>query len=398
MEHQGEVAAQRARRELLQFILRSPLLWGSATALPLWAWARPELAVPTTAAEAIDVFQIERLARQKLALPTVHFIVNGADDGKTMQANRDAFDAWAIRVRRLVDISHIDTSLEVLGQKLDVPIIVAPCGGQQVIHADGEMATARAAKTAGHLMVLSTVSNFSVGEVATAAGPLWFQLYASSDQKLTEKLLRDAEAAGCRVVALTVDSNTRGNREGERWWSRVAGGPAEGGRSSLRLGNLENFPGPPRVGDAALTWDKVDWIRSKTSMKLLLKGIVTREDAAIAAKRGIDGIIVSNHGGRQEESFRGTLTCLPEVVEAAGARMPVLIDGGFRRGTDIFKALALGARAVCIGRPYLWGLGAFGEEGVSRVLMILREELKRIMEFAGTTSLAAIKPSYLEKR
>jgi isopentenyl diphosphate isomerase/L-lactate dehydrogenase-like FMN-dependent dehydrogenase len=166
----------------------------------------------------------------------------------------------------------------------------------------------------------------------------------------------------------------------------------------LRLGNLENFPGPPRVGDAALTWDKVDWIRSKTSMKLLLKGIVTREDAAIAAKRGIDGIIVSNHGGRQEESFRGTLTCLPEVVEAAGARMPVLIDGGFRRGTDIFKALALGARAVCIGRPYLWGLGAFGEEGVSRVLMILREELKRIMEFAGTTSLAAIKPSYLEKR
>jgi isopentenyl diphosphate isomerase/L-lactate dehydrogenase-like FMN-dependent dehydrogenase len=390
--------AQQARRELLRFVLQSPLFWSGVTALPLRAWARPELAVPGNPEEAIDVFQIERVARQKLPLPTIHFIVNGADDGKTMQANRDAFDAWAIRVRRLVDISHIDTSLEILGEKLDTPIIVAPCGGQQAIHPDGEMATARAAKAAGHLMIVSTVSNFSVGEVASAAGPLWFQLYASSDRKLTEKLLRDAEAAGCRVVALTVDSNARGNREGERWWSRVAGGPAEGGRSTLRLGNFENFAGPPRVGDAALTWDKVDWIRSKTSMKVVLKGIVTREDAAIAAKRGIDGIIVSNHGGRQEESFRGTLSCLPEVVEAAGARMPVLIDGGFRRGTDVFKALALGASAICIGRPYVWGLGAFGEEGVHRVLMILREELKRIMEFAGTTSLPAIKASYLEKR
>jgi isopentenyl diphosphate isomerase/L-lactate dehydrogenase-like FMN-dependent dehydrogenase len=390
--------AQQARRELLRFVLQSPLFWSGVTALPLRAWARPELAVPGNPEEAIDVFQIERVARQKLPLPTIHFIVNGADDGKTMQANRDAFDAWAIRVRRLVDISHIDTSLEILGEKLDTPIIVAPCGGQQAIHPDGEMATARAAKAAGHLMIVSTVSNFSVGEVASAAGPLWFQLYASSDRKLTEKLLRDAEAAGCRVVALTVDSNARGNREGERWWSRVAGGPAEGGRSTLRLGNFENFAGPPRVGDAALTWDKVDWIRSKTSMKVVLKGIVTREDAAIAAKRGIDGIIVSNHGGRQEESFRGTLSCLPEVVEAAGARMPVLIDGGFRRGTDVFKALALGASAICIGRPYVWGLGAFGEEGVHRVLMILREELKRIMEFAGTTSLPAIKAPYLEKR
>lgn len=389
----AERGAAASRRDLLRFVLQSPLLWSGCAALPFSAWARPELAVPGSAAEALDVFEIERVAQQKLALPIVHFIANGADDGKTVQANRDAFDAWAIRVRRLVDVSHIDTSVEILGQKLDVPIILAPAGGQQSIHTEGEIATARAAKAAGNLMIVSTVSNFSVGEVAAAAGPLWFQLYASQDRKLTEKLLRDAEAAGCRVVALTVDSNTRGNREGEVWWNRVAGG-----RSRQRLGNFENYPGPPRVGDAALNWETVDWIRSRTSMKLVLKGIVTREDASLAAQRGVDGIIVSNHGGRQEESLRGTLSCLPEVVDAAGARMPVLIDGGFRRGTDIFKALALGAQGICIGRPYLWGLGAFGEEGVSRVQTILLEELRRIMQFAGTTSLPAIKASYLEKR
>ncbi len=389
-------AVQRARRDFLRFVLQSPLFYGvGAAALPLGVWARPELAVPANAGEAIDVFQIERLARTKLDLPTIHFIVNGADDGKTMQANRDAFDAWAIRVRRLIDVSHIDTAVTVLGEQLQVPVIVAPAGGQQQIHPDGELATARAAKASGNLMIVSTVSNFSVGEVAKASGPLWFQLYASSDRKLMEKLLGDAEAAGCRAVALTVDSNTRGNREAERWWARVT---AAEGKPPLRLGNFENYPGPPRVGDAALTWDTVDWLRSKTRMKLLLKGIVTREDAALAVKHGVDGIIVSNHGGRQEESLRGTLTCLPEVVEAAGSHMPVLIDGGFRRGTDVFKALALGAQAVCIGRPYLWGLGAFGEEGVSRVLAILHEELKRVMQFAGTIAVPAIKASYLEER
>lgn len=390
-----EKTAAAARRDLLRFVLQSPLLWAGVAAGP--AWGRPELALPKTVDEAIDVFEIERVARQKLDLPTIHFIVNGADDGKTLQANRDAFDAWAIRVRRLVDVSHIDTGVEVLGQKLDVPIILAPAGNQQAIHPEGEIATARAAKAAGNLMIASTVSNSSVGEIARASGPLWFQLYGSPDRKLMEKLLRDAEQAGCGVVALTTDSNTRGNREGERWWSRV-GGPAEGGRPTLRLGNFEGYAGPPRVGDVAMTWETVDWIRANTRMKLVLKGLVTREDAALAVKHGVDGIIVSNHGGRQEESLRPTLACLPEVVEAVNGRMPVLIDGGFRRGTDIFKALALGAQAICIGRPYLWGLGAFGEEGVDRVLVILREELKRIMQFAGTTSLAAIGAPYLERR
>jgi isopentenyl diphosphate isomerase/L-lactate dehydrogenase-like FMN-dependent dehydrogenase len=387
-------SAQRARRELLRFLLRSPLL--ATAALPAAAWARPELAIPGTAADALDVFQIERVARTKLDLPTIHFIVNGADDGKTMQANRTAFDAWAIRVRRLVDTSRIDMRLELLGQPVEQPIFISPAGNQQSIHADGELATARAAKAAGYLMASSTVSNFSVGEIAAAAGPLWFQLYGSTDRRLMEHLIRGAEQAGCKVLLLTVDSNTRGNREGERWWARQ-GGPSEGGGNGLRLGNFEKYPGPPRIGDPTLNWEIVDWLRRTTTMKLVLKGIVTQEDAALCVKHGLDGIMVSNHGGRQEESGRGTLECLPEVVAAAG-KVPVLIDGGFRRGTDIFKALALGAKAVGVGRPYLWGLGAFGEEGVNRVLVILREELKRIMQFAGTTSLGAITRSYLEPR
>lgn len=386
--------ALRSRRELLRFALQSPLLWGAAGLAP--AWARPELATPASVAEALDVFQIERAARAKLDLETIHFIVNGADDGKTLQANRDAFDAWAIRVRRLVDVSRIDLSTAVLGQKLDVPILLAPVGNQQSIHPDGEIASARAARAEGNLMMAPTMGNFSVGEIARASGPLWFQLYGSPDAKVVEKLLRDAEQAGCRVVALTVDSNTRGNREGERWWSRT-GSPSEGSKPALRLGNFEGYRGPPRIGDLAMTWEVVDRIRAVTDMKLVLKGIVTREDAALAVARGVDGIVVSNHGGRQEESRRATLGCLPEVVEAVAGRMPVLIDGGFRRGTDVFKALALGASAVCVGRPYLWGLGAYGEEGVRRVLVILREELKRIMQFAGTTSVGAIKSSYLER-
>lgn len=391
-----EATRLAARRELLRFLLQSPLAW-AATGLATAVQARPELAVPGNAAEALDVFQIERVARQTLSLPVIHYIVNGADDGKTLQANRDAFDAWAIRVRRLVDVSHIDLGTRLLGEQLPCPVILAPVGNQQSIHAAGELATARAARAAGQLMIASTVSNASVGAIAREAGPLWFQLYASPDQRLMEKLLRDAESAGCRVLVLTVDSNTRGNREGEAWWARVAGGPAAGRQPALPLGNFADYDGPPRVGYVALDWSIIDWLRARTSMKLVLKGIVTREDTALAVERGVDGIIVSNHGGRQEESLRSTLASLPEVVEAAAGRIPVLVDGGFRRGTDIFKALALGASAVCIGRPYLWGLGAYGEEGVDRVLAILREELRRIMQFAGTTALAAINRSYLDK-
>jgi len=393
------LARATARRRLLRFLLQSPLLatpavLGPGLLAPARVLGRPELAVPETLDEVLDVFQMQRAAQKVLDLETWHFIVNGADDLRTLEANRAAFDAWQMRVRRLVDVSRIDTNVELLGQKLSSPILLAPVGAQQTIHADGELATMRAASERGHLMIASTVTSSSIGEIrAAGTSPLWFQLYASPDQGLMRHLLAAAEAAGCRAVALSVDSPTRGNREGERWFARnsTRKGPP-------MMGNFAGYRGPPRIGDPALTWASVDWLRANTRLPVLLKGIVTREDAELAVRARVDGLIVSNHGGRQEESGRGTLECLPEVVAAVGGRMPVLIDGGFRRGTDIFKALALGASAVCVGRPYLFGLGAYGDKGVAKVLAILDSELQRSMQFAGTISIAAIKPAYLQRR
>lgn len=383
-----------ARRRLLRFLLQSPLLAAPALFGPARVHGRPEFAIPETLDEVLDVFQMQRMAQQKLDLETWHFIVNGADDMRTVDANRHAFDAWQMRVRRLVDVSAVDTGVQLLGQKLPTPILLAPVGSQGTIHADGEAATMRAASAQGHLMIASTVSSNSISEIrAAGTAPLWFQLYPSPDQGLMRYLLGAAEAAGCLAVVLTVDSPTRGNREGERWFSRRSTRT-----SPPRLGNLEGYRGAPRIGDAALTWAIVGWLRVNTRLPVFLKGIVTREDAGLAVRERVDGLIVSNHGGRQEESGRGTLECLPEVVAEVAGRMPVLIDGGFRRGTDIFKALALGADAICVGRPYLYGLGAFGEQGVAKVLAILDSEFKRSMQLAGTTRVSAIRPAYVQRR
>ena len=383
-----------ARRRLLRFLLQSPLLAAPALFGPSRALGRPEFAIPEVVDEVLDVFQMKRLAQKALDPESWHFLVNGADDMRTVEANRHAFDAWQLRVRRLVDVSAVDTSAQLLGQKLPTPILLAPVGAQATIHRDGELATMRAASARGHLSIISTISSNSVGEIrAAGSAPLWFQLYPSPDQDLMRHLLGAAEAAGCRAVVLTVDSPARGNREGERWFSRRSAR-----KSPPRMGNFEGYQGPPRIGDAALTWAIVDWLRANTRLPVFLKGIVTREDAGLAVRHRLDGLIVSNHGGRQEESGRGTLECLPEVVDEVAGRMPVLIDGGFRRGTDIFKALALGANAVCVGRPYLYGLGAFGEQGVARVLAILDSEFKRCMQLAGTTRVSAIRPAYVQRQ
>ena len=385
---------EAARRRLLRFLLASPLLAAPGLLVPNTARSRPEFATPETLDDVLDVFQMQRVAQKVLDLETWHFIVNGADDLRTLEANRMAFDAWQIRVRRMIDVSHVDTGIELLGQKLPTPILLAPVGTQQTIHADGEPATMRGASARGHLMIASTVTSSSIGEIrAAGTAPLWFQLYPSPDQGLMRHLLAAAEAAGCLAVALTVDSPTRGNREGERWFGRKSTR-----KGPLRMGNMEGYGGPPRIGDSAMTWSIVDWLRANTRLPILLKGIVTREDAALAVRRRVDGIIVSNHGGRQEESGRGTLECLPEVVGAVDGHFPVLIDGGFRRGTDVFKALALGAKAVCVGRPYLFGLAAYGEKGVATVLAILDSELQRAMQFAGTPGVAAIKATWLQHR
>jgi isopentenyl diphosphate isomerase/L-lactate dehydrogenase-like FMN-dependent dehydrogenase len=392
--------ARPSRRAFLRFLAGSPLL---APALPARAGA-PQSENPETISspeEAINVFDFERVAEK--ALPPAHFgyLATGVDDDATLRANRDGFQTFQLRMRRLVDVRRIDLSTAILGTRWPTPIVLAPAGSQRAFHEEGELAVARAAREKGHLQILSTVTTTSVEEVTEARGaPVWFQLYPTWDWKITQALVKRAEGAGCPVLVLTVDLQGGSNRETLSRFKKLDPRPCEpchapeGDFASvlLRKPLFEGLDLKSAGGTTPedMTWDFVDRLKDLTSMKLLIKGIVTGEDAELAVARGADGIIVSNHGGRAEESARGTIECLPEVAEAVSRRVPVLLDGGIRRGTDVFKALALGADAVCIGRPYLWGLAAFGQSGVETVLSILRRELEMVMKQAGTTSVAGI--------
>ncbi|MEP6537235.1 MAG: alpha-hydroxy acid oxidase [Bryobacteraceae bacterium] len=378
------------RREFLQFLAASPLF---AAQQSFTAIADP--------AEAINVMDFEAAAR--LALPPAHFgyMATGVDDDLTLKANRDGFGKIQLRPRRLVDIRRVDLSIELFGTAWETPIILAPIGNQKAFHAEGELPVARAGRAKRTLQILSTATNTSVEEVTEAAGrPVWYQLYPTSRWEITEKLVRRAEAAGCPVLALTVDTQAGRHTETADRFKKLDSRKCvtcHGTKPEDFFRRKPMFTGMDMAGvttaNPGLTWEHVRRLKAMTRMKVLLKGVETREDAKLCVEHGLDGIIVSNHGGRAEESGRGTIECLPEVLDGAASRIPVLIDGGFRRGTDIFKALALGARAVCIGRPYIWGLSAFGQPGVERVLDILRVELELVMKQCGTRSIAEIKRS-----
>jgi isopentenyl diphosphate isomerase/L-lactate dehydrogenase-like FMN-dependent dehydrogenase len=353
----------------------------------------------TSPAEAINVFDFEVVARQNL--PPAHFgyIATGVDDDATLRANREGFSKFQIRSRRLVDVSHIDTRIQLFGETWPTPIILAPAGSQRAFHPEGEIAAAKGARKGNHLQILSTVSTAPVEEVVEARGaPVWFQLYPTTEWAVTRLLLKRAENAGCPVVALTVDQAMPGKRETlERFKSKdsrecAACHPTGRAGSLVRKPMFDGIDVTSLTGvlQPGLTWDFVRRLKDTASMKLVLKGIVTSEDAELALEHGVDGIIVSNHGGRGEESGRSTIESLSEVVKAVQGRMPVLIDSGFRRGTDLFKALALGATAIGIGRPYLWGLAAFGQAGVERVLEILTAELEMAMRMNGAPSVDKI--------
>jgi len=360
----------------------SPLAAGLLANLDRSAWALEEAAIGSPS-DAPNVFALEEVARKNLDRDAYQFLASGADDLVTLKANRQAFKRLQIRARRLVDVRSIDTGLELFGERLESPILIAPIGLLSLYHPQAELAVSRAAATRRHRMIASTLTNFSIGEIARAGSRApWFQLYPTADRGITQMLLDRAEAAGCPVVALTVDTPTTGNRETQtNVIHRLLSG-------DLTLGNFDGVPSP--LFDAGMTWRMVEWLEGHTRMKIVLKGIVRKDDARRAVEHGVDGLIVSNHGGRQEESNRATLESLPEVLEGAGGAMPVLMDGGVRRGTDVFKALALGANAVCIGRPYGWGLAAYGQAGVERVLELLQAELVLAMRLAGTPSLADI--------
>jgi len=384
------------RRRFLRFLAGSPLFAG----LPGEAWQDALLADPK---EALSVFDFEAVARQKV--PPAHFgyMATGVDDDRTLRANHDAYNHIQLRARRLIDVSRADLSTTLLGTRWETPIFLCPTSSHKCFHADGEVAVAQAGRSRKTLQILSTVTTTGVEEVAKAAGrPIWYQLYTTTRWEYTEAMVKRAEAAGCPVLVLTVDQPAPRNTETLERMKRLDKRPCtachsqEQDKRYRRRPMLADFDmNGVQVTSSALTWEFVDKLRASTKMKLLLKGIVTHEDAQLCLEHGVDGLIVSNHGGREEESGRATIECLPEIVATVRGRIPVLIDGGIRRGTDIFKAIALGATAVGIGRPYLWGLGAFGQAGVERVLDILRTEFDLAMRQCGTRALAEITPSYV---
>jgi isopentenyl diphosphate isomerase/L-lactate dehydrogenase-like FMN-dependent dehydrogenase len=390
-----ENEVRKNRRRFLRFLAGSPLL----AAGPVAGWqALPEAGIIADPKDAINVMDFEAAARKALSPAHFGYLATGVDDDATLRANREGFQHIQLRPRRMVDVTNADLRVEIFGTTWDTPIILAPVGSQKAFHPEGEVAAARAARVKRTLQILSTVTTGPIEEVIEANGkPIWYQLYPTSRWEITEKLVRKAEAAGCPVLVLTVDLPAGRNTETFERFKRMDSrkcttchvpGPQGG------FGRKPMFDGIDMAGvtvyNPAMTWESVRKLKQMTKMKLVLKGIETREDALLCRENGVDGIIVSNHGGRAEESARGTIEWLPEVVDGAGGRIPVLVDGGFRRGTDIFKALALGARAICIGRPYQWGLAAFGQPGVERVLDILKKELELTMKQCGTTSIAQI--------
>jgi 4-hydroxymandelate oxidase len=421
-----------SRRQFMAFTAGSPLLAAAgvdlrslrrllggnsreqAKALGLLQQVSQEPELIASPADALNVFDFEPVAKKKL--PPAHwgYLATGSDGDETIRANREGYARWDLRVRRLVDTSKLDASIQMLGVKWPTPIVINPVGSQRAFHPDGELAVARAAKNKNHLQVLSTVATSSIEDVIAARGaPVWFQLYHQDDWNQTKQIVKRVERAGAPVVVFTADLLGGSNRETmlreRRSDTRTCtnchqGGPPMPGISGRVNESRDNRRKPaiadlqpdtpiPEIGTP--TWDFIKRLQDSTTMKVFIKGIVTKEDAEIAVHNGVNGMFVSNHGGRAENSTRATIASLPEVVEGVRGRVPVIVDGGIRRGTDIFKALALGATATGIGRPYIWGLASFGQEGVETVLALLRKEIEMVMRQAGTTSVKAITKAYI---
>lgn len=348
--------------------------------------------------EPLNLREYELRAREILPLPIYDFYVGGAGDELTVRENELAWAGLRLRPRVLVDVSACETATTVLGQPVSMPLLTAPCALNALAHPDGELAVARATSAAGVIQVLSTLSSYSLEEVATSvpSGGRWFQLYCYRDRGLTQALVERAAAAGFGALCVTVDVPMPGLRERDiRNGFKVP--------PHVRAANFEQTIPDTAEGsallayvaaqfDPGLTWDALDWLRSITRLPIVVKGILTAEDALLAIQHGVAGIVVSNHGGRQLDSVVSTAEALPEIVAAVQDHAEVYVDGGIRRGTDILKALALGARAVLIGRPYLWALAVSGEAGVAHVLTHLHDDLKLSMALAGCPKISAIGP------
>ena len=355
--------------------------------------------LPRSPLAPISVKEYEELAQHRLPTVAHDYYASGAHDEITLRENRAAFDRLTVRYRVLVDVSRRSTSTQVLGERLAAPLLVAPTAFHRMAHEDGELATARAAGSLGLTMIMSTLSNTPLEDVGRAAtGPLWYQLYVFKDRAVTQALIERAEASGFDAIVVTVDAPLLGRRERDAHNRfELPDGLALANLESPEMRRLSSAPAESGLAnyfaemlDQSLTWADLEWLRSKTRLPVLVKGVVRGDDAKRAVDAGVAGIIVSNHGGRQLDTSIASIDALPEIVEAAGGAVDVLMDGGVRRGTDILKALALGAKAVCVGRPILWGLAVDGEEGARDVLRILMEELDLAMALAGCASVEDI--------
>jgi 4-hydroxymandelate oxidase len=349
--------------------------------------------------EPINIYDFEAIAREKLPPMAYDYYASGAHDEITLRENHAAYDRIRLNYRVLKDISQRDISVTLLGERLSMPLLIAPTAFHRMAHPDGEIATVKAAGAAGTTMILSTLSTTSIEDVMAAAqGPVWFQLYVYKDRAATAALVQRAEAAGCSALVLTVDAQIWGRRERDvRNRFQL---PAGLSVKNLMPAGQEQFPqGAQDSGlaayvaslfDQSLSWKDVEWLCAASKLPVFLKGIVHPEDARQALDYGVAGIIVSNHGGRQLDTAPATIDALPEIVTAVDNRLLVLLDGGIRRGTDVIKALALGANAVAVGRPVLWGLAYDGQRGVERALEILRFEIDLAMGLCGCASVAEI--------
>ena len=347
----------------------------------------------------VNLSDFEDRARAILPKPHFDFFNGGAADEVTVRENRRAFDDIDLRFRVLAGVEHRDLSTTLLGRRTSMPVLIAPTGFHKLAHPDGESATARGAADADVIMVVSTMANVSLEDVRAAAkGPMWFQLYVYRDRGITRSLVQRAEAAGYDAIQVTVDLPVLGRREAD-----VRNG--FGLPSDLRIANLDGSglgvlgavagnsgvaAYTTRLLDPSLTWKDIEWLKGLTRLPLLVKGLVRGDDAVRAVESGADGVVVSNHGGRQLDTSPATIRALPEVADAVAGRGLVMLDGGVRRGTDVIKALALGAQAVMLGRPPLWGLAVGGSEGVRQVLEIVRSELDAALALCGCNSVAKI--------
>lgn len=347
-------------------------------------------------ADLYSLDEFEALAETRMPEAVRTLVQGGSGSGAAIRRNREAWDQWFVRPRALVDVSSLDIATTVLGQSLSFPCLIAPSGLHSLLHPDAESATARAARDADTIMVLSSGSSRTIEELVPEQARHWMQIYWGQDRAFVKDLVQLAASAGFLAIALTTDMPVR------PWTHREMRAALDeiGAVKSAYLPprNLHLQAAAPWQHDARLTWNDLAWLRSVSPLPIVLKGIMTGEDARLATEHGAAAVVVSNHGGRTLDAAPATATVLPEVVEAADGRIEVLVDGGIRSGADVFKALALGARAVLIGRPVLWGLAVGGAGGVSRVLHILRSEFESAMAMAGCTSAAKVNRSAVLRR